>query len=219
MIINLSGENKFIVVFIGIILVVWLVLRRTDKHTEVTTVRSSIDGREYVVQNKADKQQAADLLAQVRQRMIKLVEYIKLHGDGPGKAGPKPIENDVELYGPYADRAQRLITKFDPDKISEGNEDAKFTSFTIDKGEKMVFCLRARGEGDHVHDLAMMTFVAIHEMAHVATVSEHHTPEYSAVFAWLIRHAVDAGIYSFEDFRARPRKYCGIDVTDSPLSG
>lgn len=215
--IQLSGENKFIAVFIGLVVLLWLLLRRTGQHTEVIKVRSTVDGREYLVQNKPDKQQAADMLAQVRQRMMKLVEYLKQHGSAAGNSGPKAPEDDVKKFGEYSERVERLVSRFDPDKISEGNEDAKYTSYTIDKS-KMVFCVRARGEGDHVHDLAMMLFVAIHELAHVATITEHHTDEFQSNFAWLLRHAVDAGIYSFEDFQARPRKYCGIDVTDSPLS-
>jgi hypothetical protein len=186
----------------------------------VVVVKSAVDGRDYVVQNKPDKQQAADMLAQVRQRMIKLVDYLKTNGNNAGSSqGPAASPNDEKEYGSYQSRVDRIVQRFNPDRISEGNEDIRYTTYTLNKGEKIVFCLRARGEDDRVHDLSMMTFVAIHELAHIASVSQNHTEEFKMNFAWLLRHAVACGVYNVEDFRARPRRYCGIDVTDSPLVG
>lgn len=211
---------EFIILFVCGLLVLFWLMRQNRSQTEVTMVRSSIDGREYLVQNKPDKQQAADLLAKVRQRMIRLVEYLKKTNGNGGSSGPhSPDGDDVEKFGSYEDRVTRIASRFNPDRISEGTEDVRYTTYTLNKGEKIVFCLRARGEGDHVHDLAMLTFVAIHELAHIASVSEHHTPEFHANFAWLLRNAVACGVYTYENFKARPRRYCGIDVTDTPLAG
>ena len=216
---------NFVQIFIPLVLgyIVMLYFRR--RNTEVSLVRSAVDGREYLVQNKPDKQQAADTLARVREKMVKLVEYLKTeYGDsrnrsGGGGGGPERSSQSEQKFGRYEERTQRLVRRFNPDRISEGNEDVRYTTYTLNKGEKVVFCLRARGEGDHVHDLAMMTFVAIHEMAHICSVTEHHTVEWKDNFAWLLRNAVKCGVYQPEDFNARPRRYCGIDVTDTPLSG
>lgn len=201
----------FIVVIALLLLVGWV---RGSQPTDATVVRSTVDGRDYVVQNKADKQAAADVLAQVRARMIRLVEHLR-----GGDHGASHIPEDaVRQFGTAKDRFDRLAKRFNPDRISEGNEDTRYTTYTLNKGEKIVFCLRARDEDDRVHDIALMTFVAIHELAHVASLTEHHTPEFQSNFSWLLRCAVDAGVYQPEDFKRRPRRYCGIDVTDSPLS-
>lgn len=180
---------------------------------KIVPVKSTLDGRTYYVQDKSDKQAAANTLSKVRGKMIALIECVKsssgtIHG----------LDQDEKQFGSYASRVDRLVKRFNPDKIAEGNEDVKYTTFTLNKGEKVVFCLRARGEDDRVHDLAMMTFVAIHEMGHIASVTEHHTPEFHSNFKWLLQHAVKCGIYSPEDFNKQPRKYCGINVTDTPLS-
>jgi hypothetical protein len=216
---------NFVNLFIPMTIVALLLMWYRRRNTEVILVTSNVDGREYLVQNKQDKQQAADMLAQVRQRMIKLVEFLKQqYLSGAGGAGGETQtgggrdDPDVRQFGSYVERTKRLVRRFNPDKISEGNEDVRYTTYTLNKGEKIVFCLRARGEGDHVHDLAMMTFVAIHEMGHVASITEHHTPEFNSNFKWLLDNAVKCGVYSYEDFRSRPRNYCGIAVTDSPLS-
>lgn len=202
-----------------VLLIVWIVQKRSNgSNVDVVAVRSAVDGREYTVQNKPDKQQAANLLAQIRAKMIRLVDYVtKTNGNGGGNNGPKAQPEDERQYGSYEERAARLAKRFDADRISEGNEDPRYTTYTLNKGDKVVFCLRARGEDDRIHDLPMMTFVAVHELAHIASVTEHHTPEFASNFAWLLRNAVACGIYTFEDFKTRPRRYCGIDVTDTPL--
>ncbi len=167
-------------------------------NTEVTLVRSNIDGKQYIVQNKPDKQAAADALAQIKRNMSTLMEYCATRHSKD-------------------ERIIRLNSKFDPNDISEGTEDAKYTTYTLNKGEKMVFCLRTRDTRDHVHDVNLLTFVAVHEMAHVMTLSEGHTEEFNKNFQFLIKEAVKAGIYRPENYRDSPRQYCGISVTDTPL--
>jgi len=216
-------KNGFLKLFIPLLILLVLILWVRKRNVEVAVVRSSVDGREYVVQNKPDKQQAANMLAKVRQKMIRLVDYLKKTngrqtGGDRAKDGPRAADGDERRFGTYEERVQRLLRRFNPDRMSEGNEDVRYTTYTLNKGEKIVFCLRARDEDDRVHDLPMMTFVAVHELAHITSKSEHHTPEFQANFAWLLRNAVACGIYTFEDFRVRPRRYCGIDVTDTPLA-
>jgi hypothetical protein len=206
---------QFLILFIVILLVLFAVIWFRKNNTEVAIVKSTIDGRDYVVQNKPDKQEAANMLAQVRQKMIRLVDYLKRTG---GKLEKSKEQDDQSQYGSYEERVNRLVSRFNPDRISEGNEDTKFTTYTLNKGDKVVFCLRARGEDDRVHDLSMMTFVAIHEMGHITSISSHHSDEFRSNFAWLLENAVKAGIYTPENFRSRPRNYCGIAVTDTPLN-
>ena len=180
----------------------------------IVPVTSSIDGREYNVQDKPDKQAAADALAQVRAKMIALVECVK-KSSGAVEGGHA---DDEKLYGTYASRVDRLLRRFNADRIAEGNEDVRYTTYTLNKGEAISMCLRTRGTNDRVHDIPLLTFVAIHEMGHIVSVTEHHTPEFHANFAWLLRHAVKCGIYKVEDFKKSPRNYCGIMVSDTPLA-
>jgi hypothetical protein len=187
-----------IIIPLFLVFIFFIYMQRREDNTEVVLVRSSVDGREYIVQNKPDKQEAANALATVRADLMKFVQLLQ------SKNGKDP-------------RVQRLVSKFNPDAISEGTEDARYTSYTLNKGEKMVFCLRTRDHADHVHRTSLLLFVAIHEIAHIATVSEGHTDEFNDNFKWLIERAVEYGIYTPENFRASPKKYCGIDVTDTPL--
>ena len=163
------------------------------------TVNSTLDGRNYVVRSLPDKVEAANLLAEIRQRLMKLVDH--LH----------------KMY-PDDDRAVRLVRDFNPDAISEGGDDSQqYTSYSVNKGEKIVFCLRSREKDQKLVDINMMIFVAVHELAHIATESIGHTDEFWKNMRYLLEQSIDIGIYAKQDFKDKPVKYCGINVTSSPL--
>jgi predicted metal-dependent hydrolase len=108
--------------------------------------------------------------------------------------------------------------KFNPDKISEGSNHSEHTSFSINKGEKIVFCLRSKDDKNKLVDLNTMMFVALHELAHVCTESVGHEPEFWDNFRWLLHEAINIGVYKEQDFKSKPVPYCGINITESPLN-
>lgn len=162
-------------------------------------VRSTVDQREYLVQSLPDKQQAADLLAGIRQKLDTLIAHLtKMFPDDP--------------------RTKMITGNFRSDRISEGVENGKYTSYSINKGEKIVFCLRSRDESKKLMDLNTMMFVALHELAHVGSSDVGHTQQFWENFRWLLEEAIQIGIYREQDFKAKPVPYCGIMITDSPLN-
>lgn len=189
---------KFTHILIPAILLILLFIWTRNQSSEVTMVKSKIDGQTYLVQNKPDKQQAAETLAQIKAKLTELVSKVK-----------QKHAND--------DAVTRLASKFQPNNISEGGKDKSYTTYTLNKGEKIVFCLRTRDNADHLHNINLLLFVAIHELAHIMTLSTGHTPEFQKNFTFLLKEAVDFGLYQPENFRANPTTYCGIPVTDTPL--
>ena len=111
---------------------------------------------------------------------------------------------------------QRLKSRYNPYKISESPPDSQFTSYSINKGEKIVFCLRSK-EDQRLHDINTMTFVALHELAHLMTNSIGHTAEFWDNFRFILKTAIQKGHYHFQDFKSKPIRYCGTNITDSPL--
>jgi hypothetical protein len=166
---------------------------------EVEYVTSTVDNKEYLVRSLPDKQEAADLLANIRQRLEKTILHLQ--------------ENFQE-----DERTQRLLKNFRSDKLSEGSENSKYTSYSINKGEKIVLCLRSKDEAKKLVDLNTMTFVALHELAHLATQSVGHTKEFWDNFKWILKEAIKVKIYNYQDFNSKPEGYCGIQITDQPLS-
>jgi hypothetical protein len=163
-------------------------------------VVSTVDNQTYSVRDMPDKQKAADTMAKVRLKMNKL----KIH-----------LESTV----PDKPQVQQLTRNFEAQayRFTEATPDAEHTSYSVNKGEAVHFCLRQREGGDEsLVDEEIITFVALHEMAHCGTTSVGHTPEFWNHFAWLIKQAEALKIYEYMDFAAHPVEYCGIHITDSP---
>jgi hypothetical protein len=166
---------------------------------EMAHVKSTVDNESYLVRNLPDKQDAADRLARTRAKLLRLITVLKQsHGD-------KPL---VAQLGRNFDAA--------PSRFSESTPDASYTSYSVNKGEKVYMCLRQRNEREELVDENIITFVAIHELAHIGTHEIGHTPLFWNNFAWLLQRAEEIQVYQFTDFSAHPVEYCGIRITDQP---
>lgn len=166
----------------------------------MVAVKSNIDGYTYNVRDLPDKQQAADMMAHIRLKMKKL----KLH---------------LEATFPDKPQVKQLTKNFDAEahRLGESTPDDEFTSFSVNKGESVHFCLRQReGQNESLVNENIVTFVAIHEMGHIITQSVGHGPDFWNNFAWLLQEAERIAIYKKEDFAAHPVSYCGMKITDQP---
>ena len=162
-------------------------------------VRSRVDKQIYVVRNSQDKQQAGDLLANVSKRLHKLVSKMS------------------EKYGKSHSGVNLLKQRFKGHEIRESLPKANQTSYSLNKGEKIVLCIRARNSAKTLTDINTITFVALHEMAHVMTVSIGHKKEFWENFRFILAHAIKWKIYTPVNYNASPKPYCGIKITDTPL--
>ena len=164
----------------------------------VVDVKSRVDGRTYKVRDLPDKEDAADLLAKLRMRLEKMMDFL------------------IASY-PTKPQVQRLKTNFkpDPNRIFESTPGGEHTSYSVNKGESVYFCLRQR-ENDTLVNENIMMFVALHEMSHMITQDIGHTPEFWNNFGWLLKEAESQKLYVPEDFKSHPTMYCGVKITDAP---
>jgi len=137
----------------------------------------------------------------IKQRLVKMVEYLS------------------QKY-PDDQNIQRLKENFRPDNISEGLPDGKYTSYSVNKGEKIVFCVRQRDSNNSLVNINTMMFVAIHEMAHLMSKSIGHTPKFWENMKILLQKVLDSdlNIYKYQSFHKNPEEYCGTKITDTPLN-
>ena len=185
------------IVFIIIFIILVIFINIVNYNSNVDIITSNIDNNDYLVQDFNNKKEASNLLAQICQKLNDLIKV-------------------VDKKYPGKQCVQRLKTKFNPKNISEGSNTAKFTTYTINKGEKMVFCLRDR-QTHQLHNLNLIMFVAIHELAHVASYTEGHNDEFRKNFKFLLKNAIEHNIYHDLEFDNKPQMYCGTKVTDNPL--
>ena len=93
-----------------------------------------------------------------------------------------------------------LVSRTKTINIMETPQDEKYTSYTVNKGEKIVFCLRDKDGEEKLVKENIMMFVSLHELAHLMTESVGHEPEFWDNFRILLRVAISNGLYKHIDF-------------------
>jgi hypothetical protein len=163
-------------------------------------VKSSVDGKYYLVQDKKDKQVVADELATIKKNIKTLVEYMLKHS--PDK---------------YKSYIEHLNSKLNSVIITENIKDFKYTSYSVNKGEELVFCMRSRDKNKNgeKHNFNLIMYVVLHEISHIACPEYGHTDLFKDIFQYITKSAVDIGIYTPIDFEHNPTEYCGMTINAS----
>jgi len=199
--------SKFILFIILIIFftIILSILYKTHLLELFLEYRNSSNGKTYGIQEKMhDSHVALELLSKLDTNMSDFVTRL-------------------QAKYPNDDRVQRLVKGYKHVKIEETTEERgdDDTSFTINKGELMSICLRAYKNTDTerpFHDYNSLCFVMIHEMAHIASISEGHNFEFIENFKFLLKEAVSMGYYNPVDYSKNPFMYCGkVKVTNNPF--
>ena len=167
-----------------------------------TTQMKGSDGKVYEVQNLPDKETAVEHMTDIHGRLIKLQEYYR---DDPALASDPPVS--------------RFLARFQPDVMIENDMSSSDTSYSENKGQKIVVCLRDKTKPPQypLIEINTVMFVMLHEMAHLITETIGHTPEFWANFRRILHDAVKVGIYQHVSYASNPTPYCGMQITDSPL--
>ena len=184
----------FGLLFVGI----YMYLANRDT-IDLKCVISTVDGNKYCVRDRKQVAAAADLLAGVTEKCRTLVAVV------------------FKKY-PSKDNVLRLNDGFNPQQIMETLPTSEHTAYSENKGEKLAFCLnKKKGNNDEFIDENTLTFVALHELAHIATQSIGHKTEFWENFKFLLQEASDAGLYTPHDYKTKPQEYCGMKITDNPF--
>jgi hypothetical protein len=162
----------------------------------LTPIKSTIDNKEYMVQDKDDAQDAANLIATIRKKLVLLVEHLIKTTPGDDS------------------RIIMLKSNFNPESLKEGVDNSGYTSYSINKGEQIVLCLRNKNK---LMDINTMMFVVLHELTHIVTESIGHPPEFWENFRWILEESINIGIYQKTDYSKESVEYCGMTISSSPL--
>ena len=165
---------------------------------QLKCIVSTVDGDKYCVRERDNMLPAVDLLAKTSEKMTTLVDYVK--------------ETD-----PKDERVKRLVNKFNANKIVETLPTSEYTAYSENKGRKIAFCLnKEKEDNNHLIDQNTLMFVAIHEMAHITTLSIGHTQEFWDNFKFLLKKADECNVYHPVDYSKENTDYCGMTISDNP---
>jgi len=216
---------NFIYLFIFFICLTILFKHMDNKSYDVIYVKAN-NNKDYLVRNLDDKDNAAILLGQMNDKLDKLISYIKDMNVYDLYKIYVVKNNDIQLeklsraqkdeFNIFKDDITRIIKNYNSNALSENTPDSSYTSYSENKGQKIVFCIRSKKTNKLV-DLNTMMFVALHEMSHLMTKSIGHNPEFWANFRILLRIAIRNGIYECKDYQVESEDYCGTKITDTPL--
>lgn len=167
---------------------------------------STIEG--LTVNDKSDVE-AMNLLIKMNNKTKKLFEYIRL----------KNLDKN-----PKDKRCKRLLEKFSCKrgdkfecKLSERNKRYGYVAYSKDKGAGGIgLCLR--DDKKQLVDENTLTFVYLHELAHVMSKKWDHGNEFWNNFEYLIDIAIKAKIYKYQNFDKKHVTFCGQKITSSPYN-
>jgi predicted metal-dependent hydrolase len=167
-------------------------------------VKFDIDGNVVLVRDTPDKEASSKLLNELINRMYYLKKYV--------------VDNKDKYpeYKEYIDQFNENFTK-SRTKIYETSLTSEYTSYSINKGEELVFCLRSKST-KKLHDINLLMYVAVHELAHTACPETGHTPLFNRIFKFLLERAMEIHIYYYEDYASNPIEYCGMKLYTNILN-
>jgi hypothetical protein len=195
----MTGMHILGYLFVILIIILCLRIYYESDSFQLKCIISGVDGNRYCVRDRNKVKPAANLLATVTTKCKDLVNYVN------------------EKY-PNDPKVQRLVKGFNPKKISETLPNSELTAYSENKGEKLAFCLNKKKEDDNnLIDINTLTFVAIHELSHIMTVSIGHKQEFWQNFKFLLENAKTANIYEPIDYKKKPKEYCGMKISDNPF--
>lgn len=186
-------------ILISIVVIFIYILYRIKKN-RLTLVEAN-NNVKYMVYNDRRKKQAANILSTLVEKMYALKNHL--------------VQNKKSFPG-YEMYIDMLEENFNESRTSiyENAPDSDLTSYSVNKGEEVAFCLKSKKTGKF-HDVNLLLYVAIHEMAHMACPEIGHGDLFKKVFRFLTTEAIKIGIYNKVDYQEQPVEYCGMILSSS----
>jgi len=183
-----------------IIIIIYLFLFHNKKNVILIEGR---DKNKYLVYNDIKKNDSALLLSDVINNMFKLRDYLYIN---------------INKYPDFEKYIKQLYYNLNRDRslIYENDPNSKLTSFSVNKGEEIAFCLRSK-KNNELHQLNLIMYVALHEMAHIACPEIGHGELFKKIFKFLTEIAIELKLYNLDNYEDNPVEYCGMMLSSNIL--
>tara|TARA_B110000971_G_C20022332_1_gene506978 strand:+ start:1922 stop:2500 length:579 start_codon:yes stop_codon:yes gene_type:complete len=186
--------DNFLVFFISFLVVIGL-FKNIYQNKNIIKRISKNDNIEYIVRDLENSQEAAEKLSTINTKLKLLIASL----DEDDRRG-----------------IDRLKDKYNPYRLTETEENSKYTSYSLNKGEKIALCIRKDDNHLTFEDENTVIFVAIHELSHIMTESVGHEKEFWENMGFLLEKAHQLNIYQPVDYSENNTNYCGMEITTTP---
>lgn len=190
-----------------VITLILLIIIATFVDKEDLTVVEGRDGKKYEVRNLPDKDRAVDTLIDLRTSLASLLDYVEQSID-------ESKDPQVLRFKEYIPVMKQKLPNV---KIRENTASSKHTSYSVNKGQELVFCIRSKRD-NNIHPLNELLYVAIHELAHIGCPEIGHTKLFYELNLFLLKKAVEFNLYRYNNYNNQPREYCGITLNNTILN-
>ena len=183
--------------FLIILILILLIFSKCVNNETFQVIKTSKHGKEYLVQEYPNEQEAANILGQLDNNINTFL-------------------NGLKIDFPDDERIKRMSKNLQSSIIEEAPHKDGESAYTINKGELMKICLRKKKDKSF-HTLNTLMFVVIHELAHVISISIGHNDEFMTNFRFLLHEAPKYDIdYEPVNYSKNNITYCGVNVTHNP---
>lgn len=167
-------------------------------NNEGSMIEIMIDGNSYKVRDYEDKRISygvAKDLHELSGKIDRLIKYLRKN-----HSTEEPV---IRLLNSYSGNIQEIT--FD----NEGQ-----VGYNVNKGEVIGLCMYKNGK---FLDINTIMFVLLHELAHSMTIAYDHNEEFWDNFSFLLNEAMEIGIYTYEDFKSKPKRHCNMRIGHTPI--
>ena len=194
-------SNQEIIIFCTIIGLIYIMYK--IRKSKLTVVEEEDTGMKLMVYNDKNKKASASLLSDIIVRMFKLRNN---------------LIKDKEKYPAFKQYIELLEKNFNESRtqIYENDPTSELTSFSVNKGEEVAFCLKSKKDGN-LHEINLLIYVAIHEMAHMGCPEIGHGDLFKKIFKFLTLRAIEMKLYEKDDYSQNPVEYCGMILSSTIL--
>ena len=195
--------------FFGGVIFLFIILNSYQQIKGDMVYVKTANGRSFLVRNIIEKSHSKEKSADILNKVLDNLLIIK-----------KELEVNKKYNSHPA--VKRLTNNFKASSITESLPDSEYTSYSLNKGEKISMCIRYKKnvDGKKINDFISMNtimFVAIHEMAHVMTKSIGHKDDFWQNMRIILCIAQEKGLYTRKDYSIGTTAYCGTEITSTPL--
>lgn len=189
--------NTLIIISISLP-IIFLIISKIYFYNKSEYLRSNIYQKSYLVKNTKNKYEKVKMIDKLLESLNILLEDLKTNEE-------LNIESDIDEIQERLKKSEVLenITNSD-------------TSYTVNKGEKLVICLADR-ETDDIYSYNLLMYVLLHELAHIINTTYGHDENFKKVFKVITQRAVDLNLYTYEDYKKSPKNYCGLTLNTNIL--
>ena len=181
------------------IIVIFVYMNFIRKSLYLSKIESTVNNKKYYVRNLPDKQEAANRLSNLGISLETLIHSLSETDEKRGEG------------------ILKLKKSFNPDHITENIPGSMYVAYSVNKGDELSICIREK-DTEAFLDSNTVTFVAIHELAHIMSESTGHTEEFWDNMKYLLEEASKQGIYNPIDYSKNPTDYCGMKINSTPLN-